>query len=247
MKTNQERIEALKNKYKNERCFIIGNGPSLRFNDLSKVQNEYVISATYFPLHREYRNLKKVFHCLATPMVWVHGGFPLILYNSMLSNSKTIYFVEDSFIVLNKKYRMLPENRVMYIDFFDPNTEGKDFSIETDLNKPIPYAVNVTSDMLFPVAFYLGFEKIYLIGHDGNLKLDAHPDWSHSHFYSIDLMPPQSRYHMTQQSTGFSTQNLNNVYSEFKKYFEKHNKKVYNATHEGDITIFERVDYDSLF
>ncbi len=38
-----ERLEALHNRHKGERCFIIGNGPSLRHTDMSKLRGEYTL------------------------------------------------------------------------------------------------------------------------------------------------------------------------------------------------------------
>ncbi len=35
------RLAALKDKYRGERCFIIGNGPSLRETDTSKLKDEF--------------------------------------------------------------------------------------------------------------------------------------------------------------------------------------------------------------
>ena len=37
---NVKLLKEFKNKYINERCFIIGNGPSLNVEDLEKLKNE---------------------------------------------------------------------------------------------------------------------------------------------------------------------------------------------------------------
>ena len=44
-----EKLGALQNIHKGERCFIIGNGPSLKNTDLTKLRNEYT-----FGLNRIY-------------------------------------------------------------------------------------------------------------------------------------------------------------------------------------------------
>ncbi len=38
-----DRLAALKGKHKGERCFIIGNGPSLKQTDLSRLKGEYTL------------------------------------------------------------------------------------------------------------------------------------------------------------------------------------------------------------
>lgn len=41
MKWESRRISGIKDVYKGKRCFIVGNGPSLRVDDLDKIKNEY--------------------------------------------------------------------------------------------------------------------------------------------------------------------------------------------------------------
>ena len=43
-------IKNMKNKHKGERCFIVATGPSLAYNDLSFLKNEFVISVNLAPL-----------------------------------------------------------------------------------------------------------------------------------------------------------------------------------------------------
>lgn len=42
---NSFRIIKLKNRYKNKRCFVIGNGPSLKLDDLNKLKNEFTFAS----------------------------------------------------------------------------------------------------------------------------------------------------------------------------------------------------------
>jgi hypothetical protein len=38
---NKQRLEAWRDRYKGQRCFIVGNGPSLQQTDLSKLDDEF--------------------------------------------------------------------------------------------------------------------------------------------------------------------------------------------------------------
>lgn len=42
---DSKRVLELKDAHKGKRCFIIGNGPSLRADDLDKLENEYTFGA----------------------------------------------------------------------------------------------------------------------------------------------------------------------------------------------------------
>jgi len=54
------RLTALKDKHRGERCFIIGNGPSLRNTDLSCLRNEYTFGMNRIYLISRKSGLKPV-------------------------------------------------------------------------------------------------------------------------------------------------------------------------------------------
>ena len=45
---DREKMKSLENKFKGERCFIIGNGPSLNELDLNKIKDEYAFGVNAF-------------------------------------------------------------------------------------------------------------------------------------------------------------------------------------------------------
>ena len=51
---NERRIAALKDIHKGERCFIIGNGPSLNKLDLSKIKDEYTFGVNAIYLNHRF-------------------------------------------------------------------------------------------------------------------------------------------------------------------------------------------------
>jgi hypothetical protein len=50
----QKRLRDLRDKHKGKRCFIIGNGPSLKNMDISKLKNEITIGSNGI-----YKNFEK--------------------------------------------------------------------------------------------------------------------------------------------------------------------------------------------
>ena len=55
MDKNTDKIRSFENKHKGERCFIIGNGPSLNKTDLTMLKNEIT-----FGLNKIYLNFNKM-------------------------------------------------------------------------------------------------------------------------------------------------------------------------------------------
>lgn len=249
MYLTDNRIKKFENKYKNQRCFIVGTGPSLKKNNIKSLRDEIVLSTGWFSMHMEFQYLKNVIHCVSDPAMWRYrDSVDPLIYQCMRTNKNVNYFMESSFLSCNKRHRYFPEDNVYYISFIDGDRKAN--IIETDISQPIQIAGTVIQDIMLPVAFYIGCSEIYLIGCDCDLKLDSHPDWSNSHFYSTELVNHIHKQHMLYGCQGIKMSgkdSIENQYIKFKDFFEKHNKKIYNATYGGKLEVYERVDYDSLF
>lgn len=248
MRTTEDKIKKFKNKYEGQRCFIVATGPTLKFNNIKLLRNEMVFSTGWFPIHIEYPNIKNVFYCVSDPAFWRHtDSLDPLLYQCMTTNKNTVYFMENTFIGVNKRHRYFPNSSVHTLDFIYGDRTAD--IIQTDLTKPIQIAGTVIQDVIFPVVFYLGFSEIYLLGCDCDLDLKNNSDWSNAYFYSMELMNYKDRLHKS-NAAGIKITGENSIepqYIKFKNYFEKHSKKIYNCTSGGKLEVFERVDLDSLF
>lgn len=78
------------------------------------------------------------------------------------------------------------------------------------------------------------FQEIYLLGVD--FCYIGKQDEKYAHFYKEDTLV----------STGYEKQ-VYHAYLSAKKYADEHNIKIYNATRDGRLEVFERVNFDSLF
>ena len=52
----------LKDIHKNQRCFILGTGPSINKIDINKLKNEKCIFLSQFYLHKDYQNINPSYH-----------------------------------------------------------------------------------------------------------------------------------------------------------------------------------------
>ena len=88
--------------------------------------------------------------------------------------------------------------------------------------------------MCIQLAVYLGFAEIYLLGTDftGVNNYGS----KYGHFY--DEKDLDSVCYTDQVKLG---------YEKAKQYADCHGIKIFNATRGGNLEIFERVDFDSLF
>jgi len=161
----------LQNKYINQRCFIICSGPSLLQEDLSVLKNEkiFIVNQSYkaYSLGLSHHD----FYVLTDLRVYVEhqkeiiekSGYPRF-YNSNIYN-EIIYQngPKEEFIPIIKK----EENR----NSFDKGI----MPISYDLGWGKTRTVALDAAL---VAFFLGFNKIYLLGAD--FSFDPK---SNTHFY----------------------------------------------------------------
>lgn len=248
MYSTENKIKKFENKYEGQRCFIVATGPTLKHNNIKLLRNEMVFTTGWFPIHIEYPNLKNVFYCVSDPVFWQRtDSLDPLLYQCMITNKNTTYFMESTFTGTNKRHRYFPNSSLYNIDFVYGDRKAD--IIETDLTKPIQIAGTVIQDIILPVVFYFGFSEIYLLGCDCDLDLKNNPDWSNAYFYSLELMNYKHRLRQSnskgiEMTGGYS---LEPLYIKFKNYFEKHGRKIYNCTSGGKLDVFKRIELNSLF
>lgn len=236
---NEKRIASLKNKYKGRRCFIIGNGPSLNKIDLTKLKNEFTFGVN--AIYTNYENM---------------GFFP------------TFYVVEDIFVAEDRKDEI---NQLRGPIKFFGNYLRYCFSVGEDVNwlnvrfrydeyDNFPhFSTNAlrqvwtggtVSYISLQLAYYMGFEKVYMIGFDheykipdkvkieGNEILSLDDDVNH---FNKDYFGKGKRWHDPM------VDRMEKSYKKARLFFENDNRKIFNATAGGKLEVFERVNYESLF
>ena len=228
------RLSALKDIHKGKRAFIIGNGPSLKQTDLSKLRNE--IS---FGMNRIY-------------LMFPELGFSTT-YLSVVNDLVIEQTAADLAALDLPKFLCWRSRR-----FFSPGTtdparlptflystyDSPRFS--TDVRGRIWEGATVTYVTL-QLAFHMGFEEVILIGVDHNYTTTGKPNTTvtsqgddPNHFSSQyfgkgfhwqlpDLETSEIAYRMARQA------------------YEKAGRRVLDATVGGKLTIFEKAQYDSLF
>ncbi|MDR1539160.1 MAG: hypothetical protein LBU32_14415 [Clostridiales bacterium] len=97
---------------------------------------------------------------------------------------------------------------------------------------------------MLQVAVNMGFNEIYFIGMDN--KFPKHVAYDGSVFINGDIMHhfyPED----TKGLTTYSKELSEAAYTYARKYCENKDIKILNATRGGNLEMFERVDFDSLF
>ena len=226
---SKSRLAALKDTHKGERCFVVGNGPSLKNTDLSKLQNDFCIG------------MNRIF--LAADEL---GFFPdiLVCVNDLVVEQSVEEFnnlqMPKFFSWRARKWlTMDPWTHFIYTSYTSPK-------FSRDVTGRVWEGATVTNVCL-QLAYHLGFSEVILIGVDHSFATKGKPNTTiqsqgddPNHFSAAyfgkgfrwqlpDLETSELGYRMARQS------------------YEKNGRKILDATVGGKLDIFEKVDYNTLF
>jgi hypothetical protein len=223
------RLAALKDSHKGERCFIMGNGPSLKNTDLSRLKNEFTLGT-----NRIY---------LAFPEM----GFKTSFYVSI--NDLVVEQCADDILKLDMprfiswhSHKWLQQQDDLY--FLLTSYTGPKF--EGDATHRLWEGGTVTYVAL-QVAFYLGFQQAILIGVDHSFVTQGKPNTT-----VISQGDDPNHFNPGYFGKGFRWQ-LPDLEASEQGYrlarlgYEAAGREVLDATVGGKLTIFKKVDYLSLF
>ena len=223
-------LTELKDAQRGKRCFIIGNGPSLRQTDLSKLRNECT-----FGMNRIY---------LMFPELGFH----------------TTYYVSVNHLVLRQcAQEILPLKMPKFLPwgsrrdlpgagpdtiFLNTSCPGRGFT--TDVRRPLWVGATVTYVAL-QLAYHMGFEKAILIGVDHNFATKGPAGQAITsqgddpNHFATNYFGKGFRWELPDLETSEI------AYRMARDAFEKDKRQVLDATIGGKLTIFPKVDYNSLF
>jgi len=235
MRFNYNRFLQLKDKHKGERCFIIGNGPSLLASDLDKLKNEITFATNKIFLIFDKTEWRPSYYCNHDDEVFKDA------YAEIQKNIKCPAFYElpsifsvDDFCLTNF-YFYCSDKRVCWRPNRKPSFSEEPFVMQ--------WGATITYDCL-QLAAYMGFSEIYLLGVDNTnmpvVKLNGEI------FFGDTKDHFDNRYKPSQIYT-IPIDIINSAYNTAYEYCKSHNIKIYNATRGGALEAFERVDFDKLF
>lgn len=211
-------IDDFRDRHRGRRCFIVGNGPSLARTDLSKLQGEL-----FFATNRAYlaynQGLPHIpYYCLSDPNVFAQHR------EEIVQADVGARFYRETAITPEVPGIRVPfhENIYMY--------EG---AFLWDVSKGTARGHTVALDLCVPLAFYMGFTQVYLIGCDYSWKESVH-------FYRCE----------TDQKVDVADLPVQRMFKSFevaRRTFEEAGRELINATQGGELEVLPRVDYDQLF
>ena len=223
------KLAALKDSHRGERCFIMGNGPSLRSTDLSKLQGEFTFG------------FNRIFLAAA------ELGFTpscLVAINDLVIEQSTTELqalkIPKFFAWRARKWLQMDADT----HFIHTSYTGPGFS--RDVTGRVWEGATVTNVAL-QLAYHMGFSKVILIGVDHNFASQGIPNTTvvsggaDPNHFSDAYFGKGFRWQLPDLETS------ERGYAHARQAFESDGRQVVDATIDGKLTIFPKVPYDSLF
>ncbi|WP_277656462.1 6-hydroxymethylpterin diphosphokinase MptE-like protein [Seleniivibrio woodruffii] len=245
MMPSKDRILSMKDKFAGQRCFIIGNGPSLNRIDINKIKDEYSFGVNSIFYMTERNGFRPSFYVVEDNHV---------LFDNLEEINK--YDVDYKFFPSFYKNVIKNDQNVLFFNmnrgFYDevsPNFCIPRFS--TNCDKRI-YAGQSVTIINLQLAFYMGFTEVYLIGMDFEYKVTKKDIVSQGNDILSTEDDDQNHFDPRYFGAGkkWHDPKLENVlvsYKFCKIIYERFGRKIYNATPGGKLEVFDRVDYEGLF
>ena len=222
------KLEALRNTHQAEQCVIVGNGPSLKNTDLSKLRNVFSIG-----MNRFY-------------MAFPELGFSTSLLLTV--NNLVIEQCADDLRQLpiptfvswrsRKLIQPAPNLHYLYTSYFKPAFNG-------DATGRLWEGATVTF-VAMQLAYFMGFQQVILIGVDHNFTTKGTPNTT-----VISSGDDPNHFHPGYFGQGFRWQLPDLETSEIayrmaKEAYRKDGREILDATVDGKLTIFPKVDFETI-
>ncbi|GHU94224.1 hypothetical protein FACS1894208_04930 [Clostridia bacterium] len=238
---NARKLASYRDKHKGQRCFLIGNGPSLTVSDLNKLRGEITFGCNMITKIFDMTDWRPNYYFL---LEW-----PVMAQVKDEIADCEVFFSRQGYLKL-KEHDMLPPKYV-YANQIFPRDK---YWVTDNLFKYFITSRATVMTYIIETAMYMGFSEIYLIGVD-----NTNPFISGSHFspsYRDEKLQYRENLKAVRTAGQFkdaleiqgkvTKANADYAYGKLREYAEKRGVRIYNATRGGELEAFERVNLDEV-
>lgn len=237
---NEFRLLRLRNRHAGERCFIMGNGPSLNLCDVRLLKDEITFGFNSIFLNREKMGFAPTYYVVEDVLVAEDRRSEINAYRG----PRQKFFGNYLRCFLNNAPEVVWLNvQVRYDEYPDWPHFGKNAARELWCGGTVSY-------LALQLAYYMGFQEIYLVGFDHHYQVPKDLKKDGIRWTSTSADP--NHFHPDYFGKGFRwhdprTDKMELGFKQARRAFEAAGRRVCNATVGGNLEVFERVDFAQLF
>jgi len=225
-RSHAPRLQRFANCHRDEDCFIIGNGPSLNKMDLAPLRDYHTIGMNKIFLIFDRVDLNLSYHAAVNTLVIEQSARQFEELNC------------PSFVTFDLTIADYPAGD----NIFPIYTTGEKLYFAPTLKEILSVGWTVTYVAL-QIAYAMGFRRVFLIGVDHNFQAQGKPN-------ETQLLQGDDPNHFAPNYFGGKQWQLPDLegseiaYRLAKFHFERDNRQIFDATVDGKLTIFPKVNYE---
>lgn len=224
-----QRLDHLKDSQRGRRAFILGNGPSLARTDVGKLKNEITFG------------MNRVF--LAFP-AWGFSTDYFVCVNDLVieqSAHEIAALQMPKFLSWRSRRFIKPDDHTIFL-----NSTYERPAFASDARGRLWEGATVTYVAL-QLAFHMGFDPVILVGVDHTFASRGQPNTT-----IVSLGEDVDHFDPGYFGRGFRWQLPDlevseQAYRMARKAFQEDGRRILDATVDGQLTVFPKVEYNSLF
>ena len=224
----------LKNLHAGNRCFVIGNGPSINDQDLEILSSEIVFMVNRAFLDPRYHIILPKYHVIVDPKL-SSGEWPITFLDEIAKkNPQVTFLLNSSWYDLDIFQKYIQKYKIYWIDgsltitprFFHKKI---DLTKRTFSNAVVEYGI--------VSAIYMGMKEINFLGVDGNGLCYSLLGRTDSHSYGHNPEDLTMNYKNIIRA-------LDSMSGSLRKWFHIYEYCKINNLTKGGILNFNKVNYD---
>jgi hypothetical protein len=237
---NDRKILAMKNRHAGSRCFILGSGPSLKVEDIYKLQSEITFACNKIYLAFENTPWRPTYYSVVDDLVALNNQSEIasLELEKIFKENIRSYFDKDSAIWIHALRQ--------------PVVDGvQRFNFSTDVLEGT-YGGWTVLYMQMQLALYMGIKEIFLLGLDFDFDVPESTGRMSKAGEVLESKGEVNHFHPDYRKPGetWTVPKLELQYGAFaeaRRTIESHGGRILNASRYTKLDVFTRIDFDSLF
>lgn len=226
-------LERFKDIHKGKRIFVIGNGPSLRIEDLDKLYEHGEICIAVNKIYRAFDKMK-----FRPDYLCFSDGRVINDCEDDIKNLSVEVIVADTYhLGIQKQIDGVQYYHIIHEKYY-PNYPG----FSDDIVRGCFMGYTVVYDVGIQMAAYMGASEIYLLGVDFSFTNNM---TDNNNYFIKDYYKEYEKKNYA--NSIFEKEALEKSFEKAELYSREHGFRIFNATRGGKLEIFERVEFNSLF
>ncbi|MEF8733003.1 MAG: 6-hydroxymethylpterin diphosphokinase MptE-like protein [Candidatus Accumulibacter meliphilus] len=226
------------------RCFILGNGPSLNKIDIERLRSEVSFGVNSIFLMTQTNGFRPTYYVVEDNLVYTENQEAIAAYEGVIKILPRQYAEK----LTCRDHCYVFDMDTSFYNRSKPDRFGvPQFNIT---NMPQFYCGQSVTYINMQLAYYMGFSEVILVGMDFSYQKPPshHQDGNHIRSHGDD----PNHFHKDYFGAGktWKDPRLGRVlrsYMRAKFEFESAGRKILNATPGGELELFPRVEFNSLF